>query len=188
MQTPARISFKGLPHSDAIESEVQKKVRKLEKLYPNIISCHVVIDAGHHHHHKGNLYNVHVRVAVPEREIVVSRDQHDKQEHKDMYVAIRDAFNAARRQLEDYNRVRHRQVKSHAVPRHGVVLQLDPGGESGLIHTPDGREVYFHRNSVVEGFDRLEAGSEVRFHESDGEAEAPRASTVHVVGKHHIPG
>lgn len=187
MHTPAQISFKGVPHSDAAESEIQRRLAKLEQVCPDIIGCHVVLTAAHRHHHQGNLYNVRIRLTVPDREIVVSNDQHDKHAHEDPYVAIRDAFDAARRQLEDYNRVRHRQVKNHVAPLHGVVAQLDPGGDSGTIHTADGRQVYFHRNSVVEGYDRLEPGSEVRFHEGQGE-EGTRATTVHVIGKHHPTG
>ena len=187
MQTPAQISFKGLPHSDAIEGDILKKVAKLEQVYPDIISCHVVVSASHRHHHQGNLYGVRIKLSVPDKEIVVSNDQHDNHAHEDAYVALRDAFDAARRQLEDYSRVRRRQVKSHTAPLHGVVIQLDPEGDSGIIHTADGRQVYFHRNSVIGGFERLEAGSEVRFHEGEGD-DGPRATTVHIVGKHHVTG
>lgn len=186
MQTPAQISFKGLQHSDAIEKDVRGKVQKLEQLYPDIVSCHVVIGASHQRRHQGNLYSVHIKLSVPEKEIVVSHDQHDNQAHEDAYVVIRDAFDAAKRQLEDYSRVRRGQVKNHAAPSHGVVAQISPDGESGTIRTADGREVYFHRNSVIDGFDRLDAGSEVRFHEVEGDP-LPRATTVHIIGKHHIP-
>lgn len=187
MQSPAQISFKGIAHSDAIEQDIRRKIGKLELVYPDIISCHVVIDASHRHHHQGNLFSVHIRVAVPEREIVVSHDQHDRHAHEDAYVVIRDAFDAARRQLEDYSRLRRRQVKTHAVPLHGVVASLGPDRETGLIRTPDGREVFFHRHSVIEGFDRLQVGSEVRFNEVEN-GSGPRATTVHPVGKHHITG
>jgi ribosome-associated translation inhibitor RaiA/cold shock CspA family protein len=187
MQTELQISFKGIPHSGAIEADIRKKAAKLEQLYPNIISCHVVVEALHHRHHKGNLYSVHIKLSVPDKEIAVSRDQNDEHAHEDAYVVVRDAFDAAKRRLEDYSRVRRGQVKSHSVPLHGRVAELRPEDDSGIIYSSDGREVSFHRNSVVEGFENLEVGSEVRFHESEGET-LPSASTVHIIGKHHIPG
>lgn len=116
MQIPVQISFKGLPHSDALEQEIRKRADKLEQLYPGIISCHVVLDAAHHRHHQGNLYSVRIRLNVPEKQIIASHDRHDKQAHEDAYVAVRDAFDAVSRRLEDYSRVRRGQVKTHAAP------------------------------------------------------------------------
>lgn len=119
MQSPVQITFRGIPHSDFIEDKVREKAKKLEHYYPNIIRCHVVINAEHHRHHKGNLYVVHLDISVPEKEIVVSQKNHDKHSHEDVYVAIRDAFDAARRQLEDYARMRRGDIKSHEVSSRG---------------------------------------------------------------------
>ncbi len=103
------------------------------------------------------------------------------------YVAIRDAFNAARRQLQDYVRSRRGEIKVHDVPPHGTITALHPDQNFGWITTSDGREIYFHRNSVTNAdFDRLETGSEVRFNEEDGD-EGPKATMVHVVGKPYPP-
>jgi len=125
---------------------------------------------------------------VPDEEIVVSREHDLHHSHADPYVAIRDAFDAARRQLEDYARRRRQHVKSHEVPPHGVVSRLEPSLDYGMITSNDGREIYFHRNSVVEGsFDQLTIGAEVRFDEEMGE-QGPQASTVKRVGKHHPVG
>jgi cold shock CspA family protein len=93
-----------------------------------------------------------------------------------------------RRQLEDYARTLRGDVKTHELPDHGHIVELVPAEDYGRIETPDGRSVYFHRNSVLDGdFDDLEEGAEVRFAEESG-AEGPQASTVHVIGKHHIVG
>jgi cold shock CspA family protein len=101
---------------------------------------------------------------------------------------LRDAFKAARRQLQDRQRVRRGDVKPHEVPPHGRIASLDRERGSGRIATPDGREIYFHRNSVRNAsFDQLVPGVEVRFSEEAGD-EGPQASSVHVIGKHHVVG
>ena len=186
MQLPLQITFRNLGQSDAIEADIRERAAKLEQFYNQIISCRVVVEASHKHHHKGNLYHVRIDLKVPNKEIVVSREPHQHQAHEDAYVAVRDAFDAARRQLEDYARLRRQEVKTHEVPAHGHVSQLFPEQHYGKIATPDGREIYFHRNSVLNsGFDSLEVGSEVRFDEEEGDL-GPQATTVRLVGKHHI--
>ena len=179
MQIPLQITFRGFPHSDAVEANIRQKAEKLEKFHHHIMSCRVVVEAKHHHHHKGNLYHVCVDITAPHKELVVSRDHHDEHAHEDVYVAIRDAFNAATRQLEDYARTQRGDVKTHTGLAHGTVTAMVPEQDCGFIQTSDGREIYFHRNSVLgAGFNALEVGSEVRFAEEEGD-KGPQASTVH---------
>ena len=99
------------------------------------------------------------------------------------------SFDAARRLLEDYVRERRGDVKLHAVPDHGRVARLIAEQDYGFITTPDGSEIYFHRNSVANGgFDKLEVGDEVRFVVQEAESpRGPQASTVVPLGKHHLP-
>ncbi len=152
------------------------------------MACRVVVEAPHKHHHRGNIYHVRIDITVPDEELVVSRDPGQQQTHDDVYVAIRDAFKAARRQLEDYARKRRGDVKSHEPPPHGRILALFPEMDYGKITSADGREIYFHRNSVLEAdFDKLEEGMEVRFAEEPGD-EGPKATTVYLIGKHHVVG
>lgn len=113
MQKPLEIVYRGLPFSEAIDTNIRKKVEKLEKIYPRITGCRVLIEAKHHHHHQGNLYSVKIILSVPTKDIIVSHDQHDKQAHEDAYVVIQDAFSAATRQLEDYSDIQHRKAKYH---------------------------------------------------------------------------
>jgi ribosomal subunit interface protein len=188
MQLPLQVTFRNMPRSEAVEIKIREKVDKLNKFYDRIMSCRVVVEAPHAHHHQGKLFHVNVDITVPNGELVVSRDKHDNHAHEDLYVAIRDAFNAAQRQLQGYARKQRNDVKTHDVPPHGRIVDLVPAMDYGTIATPDGREIYFHRNSVLNGgFDALEVGVEVRFSEVMGE-KGPQASTVQTVGKHHIVG
>jgi len=186
MESPLQITFRDMDPSAAIEERIREKATKLDTVYDRIMSCRVVIQAPHRHHHKGKLYNVHIDLTVPQGELIVSRDPKDNHAHEDVYVAIRDAFRAAERQLEDYARRQRGLVKTHETPQSlGKVTKLFPEEGYGIITTPDGVDVYFHRHSVVEdAFSKLEVGSEVRFVLSMGE-KGPQASTVSIVGKHH---
>jgi ribosomal subunit interface protein len=185
MQIPLQITFRNMEHSDFIESKIREKAAKLEKFAEHITSCRVIIEAPHQHHNKGNLFGVKIDITLPGKEIIADRHPDQHHAHEDAYVAIRDAFDAARRQLEDYVRRRRGDVKYHESEPHGRITQLFPSEDYGLIQTADGREIYFHRNSVLNAdFDKLEEGAQVHFSEEMGE-KGPQASTVHVEGKHH---
>ena len=117
MQSNAEIVFRDMPRSEALESTINERIAKLEKMFDHITSCNVVIEETHHHKHQGKLFHVRINLHVPEKELIVSREKHDKQEHEDPYVAVRDAFNAMQRQLDDYSRKLRRDVKSHSLPK-----------------------------------------------------------------------
>lgn len=188
MQLPLQITFRHVDPSPALEAKIRERAEKLDRFADQIMGCRVVIEAPHKHRHKGNLYRVRIDITVRGEELVVSREPEQHQAHEDPYVAVRDAFDAARRLLEDHVRQRRGKTKAHEVPPHGLIAELQPGRDYGKISTPDGREVYFHRNSIVNGdFDELEVGAEVRFAEGQGDA-GPQASTVKLVGKHHVVG
>ena len=188
MKLPLEITFRNLESSPAIEAKVRERAEKLDQYYDQIMSCRVMVEGTHKHHHKGNLYHVRVDLKVPEAELVASREPDEHHAYTDVYVAIRDAFDSIRRQLEDYARKRRGDVKSHELPPHGHVVELYVDENYGKIETPDGRRIYFHKNSLVDGrFDELQLGDEVRFAEEQGER-GPQASTVHIIGKHHIVG
>lgn len=186
MKLPVQIIFRNMVSSAAVEAAVRERADKLDQFYEHIMSCRAVIELHHRHHHQGNLYHVRVDLKVPDAEIVASREPAEHHAHEDVYVAIHDAFDAVRRQLEDYVRRRRGVVKMHETTPHGHVAELYP--DYGKIETPDGRFVYFHKNSVIgEDFDHLDVGAEVRFVEEQGEL-GPQASTVYVIGKHHVVG
>jgi ribosomal subunit interface protein len=188
MQLPLQITFRDVPPSQAVEANIRKKAARLERFSDHIMACRVAVETPHRHHRQGKLFNVRVDVTVPGGELVTSRAPAEHHAHEDVYVAIRDAFDAAVRQLEDYVRRHRGQTKIHVPPAHGYVARLFPEEGYGIIQTSDDRAVYFHRNSVLDGgFDALEVGDEVRFAEEEGE-KGPQASTVHPVGKHHPVG
>jgi ribosomal subunit interface protein len=186
LQIPLQITFDGMDPSPAIEARIREKAAKLEHFHDRIIGCKVVIEAPHRHHHKGKLYNVRIDISVPGKDVFVDHSGPLNHAHEDVYVAIRDAFNAAGRQLEDHVRRMRGDVKAHVAPVHGKVVRLFE--DYGFAETPDGQEVYFHKNSVVDdAFDRLEVGSEVRLVIAGTEGvEGAQASTVTPIGKHHI--
>jgi len=89
-------------------THIRGKVEKLEEFFKHITSCRVVVEVPHKHHHQGKQFNVRIDIGVPGSEIVVNRDHAE-----DIYVALRDAFDAAKRQLEDYARKIRGDVKTH---------------------------------------------------------------------------
>lgn len=188
MDIPLQVSFRNMDHSDAVEAKVRERAVKLEKFFGHLTSCRVMVEAPDRHHRKGKLFHVRIDLGVPGKELVVSRHPKSKQAHEDVYVAVRDAFDAARRQLEDHVRRIEGRVKSHEVPAHGKVARMFPDDGYGFIESADGQEIYFHRNSVLRGaFDKLEIGDEVRIVVAEREsAEGSQASTVDPLGKRHL--
>lgn len=184
MELPLQVSFRRMKTSDTIEAMVRERAVLLDKFARNITSCRVVVELAGQHHLHGNLYEIHLDLTLPGGEITVTREPGQHPEYKDIAVALRDAFNAARRQVEDYVRHQRGEVKTHEPPSHACVSQLIPKGDYGFLETPDGREIYFHRHSVLsDAFDRLKVGTEVTFVEEEGN-KGPQASTVKLVGRH----
>jgi ribosomal subunit interface protein len=183
MQIPVQVTFRNMDPSEAVEANVREKAEKLERYFDRVVSCRVVVESPHRRHHKGKLYNVRIDIGVPGKEIVVNHAGPKNHAHEDIYVAVRDAFNAATRRLEDHAR----KIRDE-VPPHGKVVRLFPYEGYGFVEMSDGREIYFHRNSVTNnGFDQIEVGQEVRVAVAEGEsAEGPQASTVTPIGKHHL--
>lgn len=187
MQRPLQISFHGIDHSDYIESRVREKAMELERFSDEITSCHVTVDAPHHHQRQGTIYSVRLDIRVPDGDLVINKERRSHHAHEDVYVAIRDAFDAATRQLEDRARRRRGKVKRHETPVHGKVVRLDAHEGFGFIETSEGIEVYFHQNSVIDGFAKLKVGDEVRLVLAEGEGEKGiQASSVSHIGKHHL--
>ena len=181
MKTPLQITFRDIEHSDALEAHIREKAEKLETFFEPIMSCRVVVEMPHQHKHQGKFFNVRIDIGVPGKEIVVNRDKHE-----DVYVSLRDAFDAARRQLEDYGHRLRRETKTHPQEFTGLVARLVPEEGYGFIRRADGNELYFNADNLVNiSFDQLQEGHEVKFIEEMA-AEGPQAKRVSI-GHHHIP-
>lgn len=188
MPIPIDVSFRNIEPSPAIEARIREKAAKLEQFFDRAISWKVVVEARHRHQHKGKLYNVRIHLALPGQDLLVGHEHKLDHAHEDVYVAIRDAFDALGRQIQDRVRQWQGAVKLHEVPDHGRVAKLFEYEGYGFIETVDGQEVYFHKNAVTDGFDKLAVGDEVRFVMREDESErGPQASTVTRIGKHHLP-
>ena len=174
MEKPLKITSRDFELNAMFEAEIREKAAALDTYYPRIGGCEVTVRAPNlTHHKKGGPFVVAIRLTVPGKEIVV-----DHQAEEELSQAIREAFDAVRRRLEDHAREQRGAVKIHGGSEVGTVTSLEPELDHGFLETSDGREIYFHRNSVVgSGFDHLQVGSKVRFAEEEGE-KGPQASSV----------
>lgn len=111
MQIPLQVTLKDMPQSEAVESRIREKAEKLSRFYDRIISCRVVVESPQRHQHQGKLYSVRIDLTVPGAELVANRAQDE-----DVYVAVRNAFVAITRQLEDFARRQRGEVKTHSTP------------------------------------------------------------------------
>jgi cold shock CspA family protein len=195
--------------SEVVEAHIREAAQKLDEFYDEIMGCRVLVEMPHQHHRKGKLYHVRIDLTVPGGEFVIKReprrvtdkptrfrkgpDEVELEEsrelskyaaHDDIQLSIRDAFDAARRKLQDYARRRRGVVKLHEGQPHARVTRLFSDEGFGFLETPDGREIYFHENSVLDaGFSGLKIGTEVHFVEELGE-KGPQATTVSPVSHH----
>ncbi len=102
MQVPVQIAFEGIAHSDAIEARIREEVEKLEQFFGRIVSGRVVVARPQHRHHKGDIYQVRIHLVMPDApDVVVTREPAATGAHEDVYVTVRDAFKAGRRQIQD---------------------------------------------------------------------------------------
>lgn len=187
MQVPVQIDFQGLDASEAVRAHIRDRIDDLERRFGRITAAHVALKGPGNHHRKGGNYLVRIHLALPEgRQVDVDRTPDADERHGELLFAIDDAFNRARRRLQDKVRRMQGAVKAHEGPPIATVARLDPSGEYGFLATGDGQEVYFHRNALVNAVMRdLSVGTRVTFAEAAGD-EGPQASTVRLVGKHRL--
>lgn len=105
MDRPLDIAFHNTDPSPAIEAEIRRHVDKLAARFPRLIACRVSVEALHNQHRTGNVFEVHVILSIPGRDLAVSRAPHhakDHYAHPDIHTSLRDAFHAAERQLQSF--------------------------------------------------------------------------------------
>lgn len=101
MKVPVQITYRDVDQSDALDERIHFKVQKLEETFDRMTSCHVIVERPHASHAQGNRYAVHFGIHVPGKEIMVKRDSADHA-HEDVYIALKNSYQAARRQLKEY--------------------------------------------------------------------------------------
>jgi cold shock CspA family protein/ribosome-associated translation inhibitor RaiA len=179
MQRPLQITSRDFVLTDPMRAMIEKRAEALEQYFGRLTGCHVVIEAPVHHHRRGGPFNVRIDSVHQGQSLSVNKQGTD-----DLAVAIREAFDSARRRLEDHLHELRGDVKTHTLSSVGFVARIFMSEGYGFLETADNREFYFHRNAVLDGhFDDLKPGTTVRFVEEQGE-KGPQASTVAmVVGK-----
>lgn len=204
MQLIPTITFRGIDRSAALESAIEARIGRLETYCPSIMGCRVLVEFVQRHHRTGNRFHVRIDLTVPGEEIVVAHEANLRAtarnvrtekttkgsepdpERKHAYVAVREAFDIARRRLQDYVRRRRGLVKTLARQPRGRVARLYRADGYGYIEAEDGHEVYFQQSGVLkDAFDRLKVGSHVSFVEEGGE-KGPQASTVRLLGPRRL--
>lgn len=204
MKSELQVTFRNMKPSKEVEEWIRAEAAKLDTLYAQLMGCRVAVELPHRHRRKGRLYHIRIDLTVPQGEIVVKhepslgprarqlgeqriRKQGEvKSPHKDLRQAIDDAFKAAGRRLQDYVRRQRGDIKSHEPPPEARVSKIFPLEGYGFLTSDDGREIYFHKNSVLgRAFPRLTLGTTVRFVEEQGE-KGPQASTVRIVSMRRI--
>ncbi len=185
MQVPLDITYRDVEKSSAIDNLIRSKIEKLEEVCDHIISCHVAVERAHTHPSHGSPYRVRLDLTVPPgHELAVDKNPSEGVQYDTLESVIREAFDAARSQLQTLTEKQQNHVKRHPEQAvGGIVTKLFPAENYGFLKTPDGQDVYFHRNSVLHSdFDRLTVGSGVQFFITEGR-EGPQASTVRLIDK-----
>jgi cold shock CspA family protein len=196
MTLAPQITFRNMETAPALEAAVLKEAGGLERFFPRIMSCRVAIEGPKRQ--EGGLFNIRIDLGLPGEELVVERNpslhtvlqnletlrktkgSEPGRERRCPRRAIHAAFHEMRRQLQDYARRMRGPMKQRERLPVRKVIRLSPDADFGFIES-DGREIYFHRNSVMAGqFDRLRIGSPVRFAEEAGD-KGPQASSVRLV-------
>jgi cold shock CspA family protein/ribosome-associated translation inhibitor RaiA len=199
MILPIQITFRKMAPSARAEGWIRQEGAKLDEFYNRIMACRVVVELPSRHRKFGSLYHIRIDLTVPGGELVVKREPslhrsiQQKGErkiakhlevnapHRELRQAIDDAFKEMGRRLQDYARRQRGDVKIHESAPSARVSKLFPEEDYGFLETPEGREIYFHKNSVLDGaFERLKVGMTVKFAEEKGE-KGPQATTVRPV-------
>jgi ribosomal subunit interface protein len=177
MKLPLEITSRNIELTEEIKDLIHDKAGKLDSIYDDIIRCRVVVEIPHRSQQSGEQYNARIDITVPGGEVVVKREPND-----DLYAAIVDSFDVAERRLKEYAEKQRGDVKRHEEKPVAKVNKIFLEDGYGFLVTPSGREIYFHKNSVInERFENLKIGTTVEYVEQLGE-KGPQASAVKTTG------
>ncbi len=175
MKLPLEIRARDVRLNGETEALIREKAAKLDRIYAQIIGCRVKVDRPHRSQRSGMMYDVRIDITVPGGELVVKREPDE-----DLHVAIVNSFETAQRRVKEYSEKQRGEVKTHFEKPVARVSKVFPGEGYGFLVTAEGREVYFHENSVLDGkFEDLEVGTPVTFVENSGD-EGAQASSVSI--------
>jgi cold shock CspA family protein len=183
MQIPLELTFRNVHKDPKIEALIRRQVAKLEKICPHMVGCRVSVEKPQEHQRSGSPFRVRLKLTVPpEHELAAVRNAGEGDLHEPLPAIVRRAFQAARQQLKKLVAKQRRRTKTHAEQQvGGFIARLFPHQEYGFIRNLEGREIYFHRNSLRGSeFEELQIGAGVRWTEEEGE-KSSQASSVHVL-------
>lgn len=182
METPVQIDFRACDNADGFRARIEDQVAQLEAHFGRITACRVVVHGPGDHHQKGGHFEVGVHLMLPDgRTVDVDREPLQDERYGDAWFAINDSFRRTRRILQDNVARMRGDVKEHQHAPIATVMLLRPQQGYGFLETDDGREIYFHENSVLHsGFSRLTPGARVAFIEDTGD-KGPQASMVRII-------
>jgi ribosomal subunit interface protein len=180
---PLEIAWHGTERSDRLENRIRDRVDKMHRYFKHINSVHVVVEVPHRSDHANKAYRLRIETRVPGDELVVSHEPGSRAQHHDPYIAVRDAFDAMDRQLEQFSQTVRGDVKTLETQPQGRIVRKF--SEYGFIEMTDGQEIWFHEASVVDGsFDDLAVGDSVELSVAPEEGAAgPQASMVRPIGE-----
>lgn len=184
MDRPLEIAFHNMHSSESLEKMIREQVDRLDKRHARLVGCRVSVEALHRQHQTGNIYECHITLSLPGRDLVVSRELHKAKQNyanPDVRTSIREAFEAAERQLLESKRERRSDTTAPSGSAlAGQVTLIEPGADHGFILNSTGSQIYFHRDSVTNArFEDLAQGQMVHYVEDSGDA-GPVATKVRV--------
>ncbi|HVV68374.1 MAG TPA: HPF/RaiA family ribosome-associated protein [Gammaproteobacteria bacterium] len=172
---PVDITMRDIPNSVAVETKIRQKVEKLKLLYQRIEFCKVVVEQLTKRKHQGRVFGTNIELGVPGKRLVVNHKFDE-----DLYVVIRDAFAAMKRQVEHYAQQQQGYVKAHMEPSMGRISRLFE--DYGFIEDMQGNEFYFNASNVLNTeFNTIMVGDSVTFLENMVEdTDSPQAMHISV--------
>ena len=188
MDMPLEIAWHNVERSEQLDTRIRQRVDKFHRYFKHINSVHVTVDVPHRSQHHAKAFHIRIETRVPGQELVVSHDPGDQGQHFDPYIAVRDAFDAMDRQLEQFSQKIRGDVKTlSSQPQGRVIRKFD---NYGFVEMLDGQEVWFNETSIVNGtFAEIEVGDsvEVTVAEAVG-AMGPQASMVRPISEMQLEG
>lgn len=156
---PIQITIRDMPPSPALNALIRKNIKKLHKIYQRIIRCHVVVEFAQKNQHQGKVFNVRIDVTVPGKEFASTNKRNES-----AHIAIRESFQAMKRQLEEHVRKRNGKQKNHNSIMYGYVTRIMAKDGYGFIEGKDGNEYYFSLTNVSHpSFEQLNVGDAVEY-------------------------